>query len=153
MHGTDFEEDDEEPEVAADSSWDEAPEGADLGDTEELLAHATQSLRELARRLEKDLRDQLDVKTEEDGRVADELFEDELDNLLRDEEDFHQVADALMEAIERRFDLLPCGEVPKDAPGLAPFVEWPMAGGEPYRVSRGNLVFSPATTRLVSGAC
>ena len=41
------------------------------------------------------------VRGHDDERVVEELFEEELDNLLRDDEEFHQVADALMEEIQQ----------------------------------------------------
>ena len=71
--------------------------------------------------------------------MAEELFEEELDNLLRDDEGFHQVADALMEEIDKRFDLLPPGEGSEDAAELAPGVERRVAGREARRVSPGDL--------------
>ena len=73
------------------------------------------------------VRDELDVREEDDERVADELFEEDLDNLLRDEEDFHQIADALMDEIEKRFDILPLGKLQKTRQGwpLAWCGEWP----------------------------
>ena len=47
-----------------------------------------------------------------DERVIDELFEEELDNLLRDDEAFHLVADELIDEIEKRFAILEmCGDV------------------------------------------
>jgi len=47
---------------------------------------------------------------EEDERVVEELFEEELDKLLREDDSFHEIVDALMDEIEKRFDLLPPGK-------------------------------------------
>ena len=136
---SDFEDDEEEPEGEPAILSAEERDAIDLGDTERLLSHTTKMLRELARRLGNDLRAQLDVESEEDERVAKELFEEELDNLLRDEEDFHQVGDALIEEIEKRFDLLPPGRAQKDETGLAPRVGRSVACRETRRVSPGDL--------------
>ena len=70
--------------------------------------------------------------------MADEFFEEELDNLLRDEEDFHEAADAIMEEIEKRFDLLPPGKSPEDAAGLAARLERRVACRETRRVPPGD---------------
>ena len=124
---SDFDDDEEESEVELDLLSVEEREAIDLAGTEELLVRTTRQLRELACRLAARVRDELDVRGEDDARVADELFEEDLDNLLRDEEDFHQIADALMDEIEKRFDLLPPGKVQKTRQGW-PLVwhgEWP----------------------------
>jgi hypothetical protein len=127
--GTDFEDDDEESEDVPDLSFsDNERDVIDLAETEKLLTTTTHTLREIARRLGDALRADLEVRGEDDERVADELFEEELDNLLRDDEEFHQVADALMEEIEKRFDLLPPGKIQKTRQGwpLAWTGEWPI---------------------------
>ena len=110
---SDFDDDEEESEGEADLLTDEERDAIDVASTAEMLAGTVENLRQLARRLGDRLRAELDVRGDDDERVAEELFEEELDNLLRDDERFHQVADALMEEIEKRFDLLPPGEVQK----------------------------------------
>lgn len=119
--GSDFEDDEENLDDEADLLPADERDEIDLAQTEELLVRATEKLRELAHRLGAGLRAELDVSGEDDERVADELFEEELDNLLRDDENFHQLSDALMDEIEKRFDLLPPGEVQKTRQG------WPLA--------------------------
>lgn len=140
---SDFEDDEEEPEGEPDLLSAEERNAIDLGDTERLLSHTTRKLRELARRLGDDLRIQLDVESEEDERVAKELFEEELDNLLRDEEDFHQVGDALIEEIEKRFDLLPPGKAQKTRQG------WPLAWDGAWPVEK-RAEFLQAISRFSS---
>ena len=140
---SDFEDDEEEPEGEPDLLSAEERDAIDLGDTERLLSHTTRKLRELARRLGDDLRVQLDVESEEDERVAKELFEEELDNLLRDEEDFHQVGDALIEEIEKRFDLLPPGKAQKTRQG------WPLAWDGAWPVEK-RAEFLQAISRFSS---
>jgi hypothetical protein len=52
------------------------------------------------------LKTELGGTDEKDQRVVDELFEEELDRRLREDEEFHQVSDNLMDEIELRFSLL-----------------------------------------------
>ncbi len=140
---SDFGDDEGEPEGEPDLLLAEEHDAIDLGDTERLLSHTTKKLRELARRLGDNLRAQLDVESEEDERVAKELFEEELDNLLQDEEDFHQVADTLMEEIEKRFDLLPPGKAQKTRQG------WPLAWDGAWPVEK-RAEFLQAISRFSS---
>ena len=152
--GSEFEDDEEKPGGEPDLLSTEERNAIDLGDTERLLSHVTGKLRELARRLGDDLRSQLDVKSEVDERVANELFEEELDKLLRDEEDVHQVADALMEEIEKRFDLLPPGKVRKTRQGwpLAWSGEWPVEKRAEFllAISRFSSNYAPFFGRLLT---
>ena len=48
--------------------------------------------------------------------------------MLRDDETFHEIADALMDEIEKRFDLLPPGTVVRNRQGWAAYLEGRMAG-------------------------
>lgn len=150
----DFDDDDEEPESVSDLMSAEEHDALDLVSTESLLVHTIEKLRELAHRLGDRLRAELDVGGEEDERVADELFEEELDNLLRDEEAFHQVADALMEEIEKRFDLLPPGKVQKTRQGrpLAWNGEWPPEKRDEFlrAISRFSSNYAPLFGRLLT---
>ena len=141
--GSDFEDDEEESGREPDLLSAEERNAIDLGDTKRLLSHTTEMLREIARRLGDDLRAQLDVESEEDERVAKELFEEEFDNLLRDEGDFHQVADTLMEEIEKRFDLLPPGTLQKTRQG------WPLAWSGAWPVEK-RAEFLQAISRFSS---
>ena len=117
-----------------------------------MLAQTVEKLRHLASRLGDELRGELDTLGEDDERVAEELFEEELDHLLREDEGFHQVADALMEEIEKRFDLLPPGDVEKTRQS------WPLkwsrvAGRTNVAHFFARSLASPATTHLYSGGC
>lgn len=123
---SDFDDDEAIEEDAGLSTNDEF--GAiDLAVTNELLSRAVKQLRELAQRLGKQLQTELDASGEEDKRVVEEIFEEELDTLLAHDESFHEIADALMDEIEKRFDLLPPGSVTKTRQGwpLAWKGEWP----------------------------
>ncbi len=151
---SDFDDDEEETEVEPDLLSEEEQDALDLVHTEELLARTTDRLRELARRLSARVRDELDAREEDDERVADELFEEDLDNLLRDEEDFHQIADALMDEIEKRFDLLPLGKLQKTRQGwpLAWRGEWPVEKRSDFvrAISRFSSNYAPLFGRLLT---
>ena len=126
----DFEEDIEPPVV-------EDHDDIDLDFTNVLLARTVKQLRETARRLGKQLHADLDVSDEEDKRVAREIFEEELDSLLAEDEIFHEVTDALMDEIEKRFELLPTGTITRTKEG------WPLAWrGEWQHEERGEFIKS-----------
>lgn len=153
-HATEFDDDDDES-----GNWDELLSeeelsAIDLVATNELLAQTTKKLRTLADRLGDGLRTELNASGEEDERVVEELFEEELDNLLRDDEDFHEIADALMEEIERRFDLLPPGKVQKARQGWpqAWSAEWPVEKRAEFLkdVSRFSSNYAPLFGRLLT---
>ena len=118
-HSSDF--DDEESEGEESLPSQEEYGAIDMASTAELLAEIVKTLHGLTRRLGDGLRAELEVSGGDDERVLEELFEEELDNMLRDDEEFHQVTDALMDEIEKRFDLLPPGKVRKTREG------WPLA--------------------------
>ncbi len=113
-----FEEDEDDDTAAEDDSGASA---FDLDSTNILLKDAVLRVRALAERLGRNLRAELAAMDSKDERVLDELFEEELDNLLRDEEEFHAVADSLMVEIERRFELVPPGKVTRTKQG------WPQS--------------------------
>lgn len=110
---SDFDDEDVELESEEDPLSEVDRNTIDVTHTTELLAGTMETLRGLASRHRERLHAELEVGGDEDKRVAEELLEEELDNLLRDDEDFHLITDALMEEIEKRFDLLPPGEVKK----------------------------------------
>lgn len=154
--GRDFDPEDEDEDTQEDSKLFSAEElgEVDLTATDELLAQTTTNLRVIAHRLGDSLRTDLDASGEEDERVLDEIFEEELDNLLRDEEAFHEIADALMDEIEKRFDLLPPGEVKKTRQGwpLAWSGEWPADERKEFlkAISRFSSNYAPFFGRLLT---
>ena len=78
---------------------------ADLAATNKIIADLLNQIKEIAERHGAVLRRDL-VKSENDQRVADELFEEELDKLLTEDEEFQAAGDQMMGEIRRRFDLL-----------------------------------------------
>jgi hypothetical protein len=101
---TDFDEADEDDEL--DVLDDEVFKPIDLKETNDLLRRAVATLKDIARRHGDTLRRELGATNEVDERVIDELFEEEFDNVIRDDEQFHSIADDLLDEIEKRFDLL-----------------------------------------------
>jgi len=114
----DFEEDlnSSEPEIAP-----EAPDSLDLDRTNDLLIRAVNRAREIAINQGTRLKAELDATEESDQRVVDELFEEELDRLLRQDEEYHAIADELMDEIELRFSALHKGSFRKNKQG------WPIS--------------------------
>lgn len=152
--GSEFDEEEEESEDHGDLLSGDEDDKVDLAVTAELLARTVEKLRGLANRLGDKLHAELDIRGEEDERVADELFEEELDNLLRDEEQFHRLADDLLEEIEKRFDLLPRGQVQKNRQGwpLAWTGDWPVEERAEFlrAISRFSSNYAPLFGRLLT---
>ncbi|MCG5078265.1 ATP-binding protein [Paraburkholderia tagetis] len=110
------------------SDFDDEPEAGEpsensdlLRHTDEVLAQALAALKDVTLRHSDGLRQELNATDEKDQRVIDELFEEELDNRIRDDEAFQQVVDALMDEIEERFALLAEGKLQKTKVG------WPVS--------------------------
>jgi GTPase Era involved in 16S rRNA processing len=78
----------------------------DLSTTNATLTRAVEAVRRIATQQGAQLREDLQASDESDQRVIDELFEEELDNLLRDDEACQEIADDLIAEIERRFEPL-----------------------------------------------
>ena len=78
----------------------------DMDSTNALLSKCLTALRSIATRHGDQLKAELGTTDEKDQRVVDELFEEELDRRLREDEEFHRVSDNLMDEIELRFSLL-----------------------------------------------
>jgi hypothetical protein len=77
----------------------------DIEKTNALLAEAVEKLGSVAREAASALRAELGAE-KGDERVVEEIFEENLDRVLRENDDFQQLADDLMDEIERRFDIL-----------------------------------------------
>ena len=160
---SDFEDDDEDEnaESLKDAEmFSEEERGAiDLSATNNFLALSVRRLRELAGRLRDRMNSDLGISVEEedDKRALQELFEEELDEMLREDDTFHEIADGLMDEIEKRFDLLPPGAVTKNRQGwpLTWRGDWPVdpveGRGEFIRsVSRFSSNYAPLYGRLLT---
>ena len=116
----DFNDADEElGEEKSGSPSDAGFKATDLSETNKLLIEIVAALKEIAGRQGTDLREKLGATNDLDERVVDELFEEEFDNLIRDDEQFHGVVDDLLDEIEKRFDLLDPTDVRAHQAGMA----------------------------------
>ncbi len=156
VQGGDFDIEDDDEDNVEDSgplSVEELGE-VDLAATDELLARTITQLRVIALRLGDSLRADLKASGDEDERVLEEIFEEQLDNLLRDDDEFHELADALMDEIEKRFDLLLPGEVRKSRQGwpLAWNGQWPANERKEFlkAISRFSSNYAPLFGRLLT---
>lgn len=95
--------------------------GLDIEQTNDLLARAIKMIREIAMDQGNKLKDDLGDIGESDQRVVDELFEEELDRLLKMDDSYHAIADELMDEIELRFTSLTSGSLRKNKQG------WPVS--------------------------
>lgn len=150
----DFEDEQDDPEDDDSQVLGDNSDEIDLSETDTLLSQSVTRIRDLAREIGDTLRTELDAKDGEDERVIDEIFEEELDSLLRENETFHEIADSLMDEIEKRFGLLPPGKVTKTRQGwpLAWQGEWSI-GERPHflkSISRFSSNYAPLYGRLLT---
>lgn len=101
-----------------------ADSAIDLEATNALLTKTLVALRAIAARHGDLLKAELGAIDERDQRVVDELFEEELDRRLREDEEFHRISDDLMDEIEKRFDLLTVGTVRRNKQGWPQSWSW-----------------------------
>ena len=121
--GTNDDEDDEGD--AAEPTEETAADGAiDLDATNALLTKTLTALRAIAARHGDQLKTELGATDEKDQRVVDELFEEELDRRLREDDEFHRISDELMDEIELRFSLLTDGAVRRNKQGWPQSWSW-----------------------------
>ncbi|MDA8327501.1 MAG: hypothetical protein M0Z83_00850 [Betaproteobacteria bacterium] len=106
----DNDEDDEDDEFVPDDET-AADSIIDIDGTNALLTKTLAALRTIAARHGNQLKSELGEIDEKDQRVVDELFEEELDRSLREDDEFHRISDELMDEIELRFSLLTDGTV------------------------------------------
>jgi hypothetical protein len=92
----------------------------DLDATRTLILESVDRLRTLVRTFDSDSRSALDAG-DEDPRLIEEILEEELDNTLRQSDEFHQIIDALSDEIEKRFATLTRGETRRTRQG------WPIS--------------------------
>lgn len=130
----------------------------DLEATNALLAKTVATLREIAARHGDQLKAELGATDDAaDQRVVDELFEEELDRRLREDEEFHKITDDLMDEIEERFGLLTEGDIRRNKQGWPQSWSWETEDREAFirSITRfsSNLAsrFGRLLTPLVNG--
>lgn len=116
--------DDDEGDDAGPGDEAAADSAIDLEATNALLTKTLIALRAIAARHGDLLKVELGAIDERDQRVVDELFEEELDRRLREDEEFHRISDELMDEIEKRFDLLTVGTVRRNKQGWPQSWSW-----------------------------
>ena len=95
----------------------------DLAETNQLIANWVARLREFSQRTSEQLRLELQPdKTDE--RVFEEIFEEELDSRLREDEECQALVDEIMDEIDKRFELLSVGTVEKNKQGWPELWRW-----------------------------
>jgi len=151
-------EDEEDDDAAVEPAEEVGVDSAiDLEVTNALLTKTLTTLRQIAEREGVLLKDELGAIDEKDQRVVDELFEEELDRRLREDEQFHRISDDLMDEIELRFSLLTEGTVRRSKQGWPQSWSWETDGRQDFikAVTRfsSNLAsrFGRLLTPLVNG--
>lgn len=114
-------EDEEDFEIAEEGLVDDS---IDIDATNDLLVKSISALRSISSRHGDQLKTELGAIDEKDQRVVDELFEEEFDRRLREDEDFHTISDELMDEIEVRFSLLGDGTVRRNKQGWPQSWSW-----------------------------
>lgn len=119
------EDEDDEDDTALEEPEEVGAESAiDLEATNALLARTLATLRGIAKDQGILLKEELGAIDEKDQRVVDELFEEELDRRLREDEQFHRISDDLIDEIEHRFSLLTEGNVRRSKQGWPQSWSW-----------------------------
>ena len=97
--------------------------GATLSSTDELLGKIAPTLREIAKRHSNAIRAEFDAELQgpEDERVLEEMFEDDLDYRLAEDEEFHELVDEILAQIELRFQWITIGRFSRNKQG------WPIS--------------------------
>ncbi len=146
----DDEDDNGAPKFVDESATDQA---IDLDGTNALLSKCVFALRSIAMRHGHQLKEELDATDEKDQRVVDELFEEDLDRRLREDEEFHRISDELMDEIELRFALLDGeGTVRRNKQGWPQSWSWQTDNREAFikAVSRFSSNHAPRFGRLLT---
>lgn len=123
----------------------------DLAQTNRVLAECVEGVKAMVARYAADIAEGV-VQGQEDVRVLDELIEDALDTDLRQSEEFHQIVDALVDEIEKRFATLEAGEYRRNRQGWP--VSWSWASEDRAQfmrvVTRFSSNFAPLFGRLLT---
>lgn len=118
---TDRMEDDDEEELFDDTG---PATLMDSSDTNQRIVDWVSRLRVIAARISDGLRIELRPEKKEDERVVEELFEEELDRRLREDNDCQELVDEIMDEIGKRFELLTIGKVEKNKQGWPVLWRW-----------------------------
>lgn len=148
-----FDEEEDEVEGAAEEPLSPEEYGdVDIERTNQILISVLERLKVLASSHGIRLKEELEATTETDERVIDEIFEEELDSFLRADDLFHEVADALMDEIESRFELLNIGVVRRTRQGWPLSWQWETDDRQAFikAISRFSSNYAPLFGRLLA---
>lgn len=120
--GTVADDDDTDDEVEL-TAPDNTP-GIDLIETAAVLDRSVRSLKELVSEHAAEVKESLADDDEHDERLIEELIEENMDDELRRDERFHEIADALFDEVEKRFSLLAVGQLTRNRQGWPVSWEW-----------------------------
>lgn len=123
----------------------------ELADTARLIADAVTAVKSVVARYADDVvRNFQDI--EEDELVLAELIEENLDTELRESEEFHQIVDALIDEIEKRFTLLTVGDVARNRQGWPTTWSWqtPLRDDFMKVITRFSSNYAPLFGRLLT---
>ena len=145
----DFGDDGSEP-----SGFDAEPDhlpGVDLEETSRLLDISIETLGNLVLDQKRQVQDDL-VVDKDDERIAREILEEELDQLLRSDERFNRVVDSLLDEIDKRFSALRVGTVTRDRQGWPKAWEWESGDRVEFlkAVNRFSSNYAPLFGQLLS---
>ncbi|MCA7902614.1 hypothetical protein LGM39_24905 [Burkholderia cepacia] len=149
----DVDDDEDEEDDVLELTEESAADGAiDLEATNVLLTKTLTALRNIAARHGDQLKTELGVIEEKDQRVVDELFEEELDRRLREDDEFHRISDELMDEVELRFSLLTDGTVRRNKQGWPQSWSWETDDRENFikTVTRFSSNHAPRFGRLLT---
>ncbi|RQS20723.1 hypothetical protein DIE06_09185 [Burkholderia sp. Bp8998] len=149
----DVDDDEDEEDDVLELTEDSAADGAiDLEATNALLSKTLTALRAIAARHGDQLKTELGAIDEKDQRVVDELFEEELDRRLREDDEFHRISDELMDEVELRFSLLTDGTVRRNKQGWPQSWSWETDDRENFikTVTRFSSNHAPRFGRLLT---
>lgn len=123
--GIDDDDDDDDEDIPVEQSDDFITDSViNIDSTNALLSKSITTLRAVSIRYGDQLKAELGAIDEKDQRVVDELFEEELDRHLREDNEFHRISDELMDEIELRFTLLTEGKVRRNKQGWPQSWSW-----------------------------
>jgi hypothetical protein len=142
----------EELDFESDETATEMAPSIDLKRTNDVLARSVDRVRTLALRKAEELRGENSAEDGVDPVNFDEAYEDNLDRLLREDDEFFSLADDIIEEIERRFESVTPGELTKDTQGWPKLWQWATSDRKAFlkAISRFSSNYAPLFGTLLA---
>ncbi|TWD54058.1 hypothetical protein FB478_103478 [Arthrobacter sp. AG367] len=123
----------------------------DLGTTNQVVINAVKSVRTVVERHAQATLDEFQP-SKDDERVVTEYLEENLDAELRQTDEFHDIVDALLDEIEKRFATLDVGQLKKSRQGWPVSWSWKTEDREAFIkvVTRFSSNYAPLFGRLLT---